>query len=553
MSRKKYLALFVAVVMMLGILLTGCSSGKKQSSTTSSSSEGKSYDELVKKLPTLKYLTDDQTQAKINAQVFQQMWKKNLGVNVEIETVPFKTRLERMNKYDYQIVMAGWAPDYNDPMTFMDLWTSWSANNNSGWTNSEYDNLIKDAQNTNDNAKRMEDFKKAEKLLLDEMPIGPVYYRYISYSVKPDVQGLVRRFVGGDVDFYWTSTKSGTLRYNLGEEPPQMDPQQTQDAVSMNVINAVMEGLMRYDQNGKVMPGIAESYTVSKDGLTYTFKLRDAKWSNGDPVTAQDFEYAWKRALDPKLGAIYAYIMYPIKNAEAYNTKKITDPNQVGVKALDAKTLQVTLERPLPYFPDLTAFATYMPLNQKFYETVKDKYGSEPDKMLYDGPWVIKSWNHQQKMVLEKNPNYWNKDAIKLNKIEFSMVNDRNTELNMFLTGQLDVAQVASEQFDRVKKAGYEIKSFSDGSSWYFQFNTKDPVLKNANIRKALTLAVDRNTFVKDILKNDSKPATGYVPDIMWGNKDTFRKEAGDLLPSSDVKQARELLIKGIKELGLDK
>lgn len=551
----KSIALVTALVLILGVLLAGC--GQKQSSTkqNSSANSDKEYSELVKKLPTLKYLTDDTTQAKTAAQVFQQMWKQNLGINVQIDSVPFKTRLDKMNKMDFQIVLAGWGPDYNEPMTFMDLWTSWSANNTSGWKSDEYDAIIKDAQGTNDVAKRMEDYKKAEKILIDQMVIGPVYYRHVSYTTQKGVEGVVRRFVGGDPDFYWTTTPNGVINANLGTEPPQMDPQLTSDATSMSIINSVFEGLMRYDQKSQVMPGIAESApTVSSDGLTYTFKLRDAKWSNGDPVTANDFAFAWKRALDPKTAAVYAYVLYPIKNAEAYNTKKITDPSQLGIKAIDSKTLQVTLERPDPIFPALTAMAAYMPLNEKFYNTVTTKYGADPDKMIYDGPFKVTGWKHSQNMTLEKNPTYWNKDAIKLNKINFVMVADQNTSLNMFKTKQLDIIAVPGQNIDELKKDGYVIKNYSDGSSWYFQFNCKDDLLKNANIRKALTLAVNRKVYINNILKDPSNvPATGYVSDAMWGQNDTFRKEAGVLIKDNDVAGAKAALLKGMKELGLDK
>ncbi|AEE96713.1 ABC transporter substrate-binding protein [Mahella australiensis] len=554
----KILAMALAVIMLLSVLLVGCGTDEKDSQNADQQNNASepTYEELVAKLPTIKFLADDGDVAQRDAQAFQEMWKRNLGINVEIETTTFKNRRERMQSRDYQIVYAGWSPDYNDPMTFMDLWITGSGLNEADYSNPQYDELIDKAKKSADNNERMDAMMEAEKILMEDMPIGPIYFRYRDYVKKPEVKDEVRRYVGSDLDLYWTSVDGkDTINLNLGSEPPQMDPQLTDDAVSMQVINGVFEGLTRMDKEGKAMPGMAEKWDVSPDGMNWTFHLRDAKWSNGDPVTAQDFEYAWKRALNPDTGAGYAYIMYPIKNAEAYNTGKITDPNEVGVKALDAKTLEVTLELPTPYFDTLTSFATYMPLNQKFYESVKDKYGSEAKNLIYNGPWTISEWTHESKMVLKKNPDYWNASAIKLNTINYVMINDNTTSVNMFLSGQLDMTGLRGDQRDQLKNEGYELLHFSDGSSWYLEFNTKDPVMQNAKIRKALTYALDRNLFVKNVLMNDSKPALGYVPDVMpgKGGSGTFRKENGDLIKDNNQEEAKKLLIEGIKELGLDK
>ncbi|MBZ4664932.1 ABC transporter substrate-binding protein [Mahella sp.] len=558
----KTLALALAAIMLLSVLLVGCSDtesqnpDQQQDNAVDDSASEPTYEELVAKLPTLKFLVDDSDVAQRDAQAFQEMWKRNLGINVEIESTTFQNRRERMQSRDYQIVYAGWGPDYNDPMTFMDLWITGSGLNEADYSNPQYDELIEKAKNSADNNERMDAMLEAEKILMEDMPIGPIYFRYRDYVKKPEVKDEVRRYIGPDLDLYWTSVDGkDTINLNLGTEPPQMDPQLTDDTISMQVINGVFEGLTRMDKDGKAMPAMAEKWDVSPDGMKWTFHLRDAKWSNGDPVTAQDFEYAWKRALNPETGAGYAYIMYPIKNAEAYNTGKITDPNEVGVKALDAKTLEVTLELPTPYFDTLTSFATYMPLNQKFYESVKDKYGSEPENLIYNGPWTISEWTHESKMVLKKNPGYWNANAIKLNTINYVMINDNTTGVNMFISGQLDMVGLRGDQRDQLKNEGYELLHFSDGSSWYLQFNTKDPIMQNAKIRKALTYALDRNLYVKNVLMNDSKPALGYVPDVMpgKGGPGTFRKENGDLIKDNNQEEAKQLLIEGIKELGLDK
>jgi len=553
---NKKLSLLLAVVILLSITLIGCGSKNTTDENAQNSTEDAEYNKLIAKLPTIKFLVDDSDVAQRDAQAFQEMWKRNLGINVEIESTTFKNRRERMQSRDYQIVYAGWFPDYNDPMSFMDLWLSNSDLNEADYSNPQYDELIQKAKNSSDNNVRMDAMMQAEKILMNDMPIGPIYFRYRDYVKNPKVKDEVRRYIGTDLDLYLTSVEGkDDINLNLTTEPPQMDPQLTDDAVSMQVINGVFEGLTRMDKNGEAMPGIAEKWEVSDDGMVWTFHLRDAKWSNGDPVTAQDFEYAWKRALNPNTGAVYAYIMYPIKNAEAYNNGKITDPEQLGIKALDEKTLEVTLELPTPYFDTLTSFATYMPLNQKYYESIKDKYASEAQNMIYNGPWTISEWTHESKMVLKKNPMYWNADAIKLNTINYVMINDNTTSVNMFLSGQLDMTGLRGDQREQLKNEGYELFNFSDGSSWYLMFNTKDPIMQNEKIRKALTYALDRNLYVKNVLMNDSKPALGYVPDVMPGKEGpgTFRKENGDLIKDNNQEEAKQLLIEGIKELGLDK
>lgn len=343
------------------------------------------------------------------------------------------------------------------------------------------------------------------------------------------------------------------LHMNLGDEPPLLDPQKSTDQISFWILNDTLEGLVRLNKEGKVEKGsgLAEDWDISQDGLTYTFHLRDAKWSDGTPITAHDFEFAWKRALDPKTASEYAYQLFYLKNGEKFNAGKAT-ADEVGVKALDDKTLEVTLERPAPQFLGLTAFTTYLPAQKAAFEKYGDKYGSSPDTMVYSGPFIIKEWIHEQKMVLAKNPNYWDKDSVKLDEIDFDMVKDNNTIVQNYDAGQYDETIVPGDYIDKYKDSP-EFNRMVLATTWYLEFNNKNKIFSNKNIRKAFTLAIDRKAFADNVLKNGSVPALAFVPNLIPGEKEEFRKEGGDYFKDNDVETAKKLLAQGLKELGLTK
>lgn len=339
------------------------------------------------------------------------------------------------------------------------------------------------------------------------------------------------------------------LRLNLGEEPPQLDPQKSTDGVSFQILNAVLEGLVRLgpDEKPQKGSGLAKDWKVSADGLHYTFYLKDnIKWSDGNPITAQDIEYSWKRALDPKTASEYAYIMYPIKNAEKYNAGQAS-ADEVGVKALDDKTLQVDLEAPTPYFLSLTAFITYLPLEKSFVEKVGDKLASSPENLVYSGPFKLKEWNHEQNIILVKNDNYWDKNNVKLDEIDFDMIKDLNTVAQNYDAGQYDAINISG---DYVAKYKDKVKIHPNGFTYFLGFNNKNQIFKNANIRKAFGLSINRKEFTENVLKDGSIPAFGFVPNGIPGENGEYRKEVGNLF-SENVNEAKALLTKGMKELNI--
>jgi len=347
----------------------------------------------------------------------------------------------------------------------------------------------------------------------------------------------------------------GKVSINLKSEPPQMNSILTTDSTSGNVQRHVFEGLTRLGKDGKPIPAIAEKWETSSDGLKWTFTLRDAKWSDGSAITADDFKFGITQLLKKDVAAEYAYLGYYIKNGEEFN-KGTAKEEDLGVKALDPKKLEITLAKPAPFLLDLLAFHSFLPVKKDFYEKQDGgkKYGAEAANMLYNGPWMIKEWKHDDSLILVKNTNYWNAKEIKLDEIKMNMIKDSNTQLNSFNAGELDMVNALSgTQVPQVEAAGGKVTSFPDGSSWYMEFNLKDKVMSNVNIRKALSAAIDRTSFTKNVLKNKSVPATSFTNPVIFGQKEAFSKEVGALVKDNDVTTAKDLFAKGLKELGLDK
>ncbi|MFP3387906.1 peptide ABC transporter substrate-binding protein [Brevibacillus sp. SIMBA_040] len=342
--------------------------------------------------------------------------------------------------------------------------------------------------------------------------------------------------------------KPQVLKMNLHSEPPTADPGISEDTTSAAIIRATFDGLTRIGADGKAHESAAESYTISEDMLTYTFKIRDAKWSNGDPVTAKDFEYAWKRALDPVTASNYAYQLYYVKNGEKANKKEVS-LDDVGVKALDGKTLEVKLENPTPFFLELTAFPTYFPVNKKVIDA-NAKWAGEAKTHVGNGPFKMETWEHKSKLVLVKNDNYWDKDTVKLDRIEFSMVEDENTELSMFENGELDwagapMSSLPTDAIPALKDQGKITTQPIAGTYWY-KFNTEKAPFNNVKIRKAFAYSIDRKSLIDNILQTGQIPATGAVPPSMVLNPNGYFKD-------NDLEEAKKLLEEGLKEAGLTK
>ncbi len=303
------------------------------------------------------------------------------------------------------------------------------------------------------------------------------------------------------------------LNIHCGSEPETIDPGLADGNVEHRVIVSLFDGLTTYNPKTMIaVPALAEHWTVSPDGKVYTFTLRkNATWSNGTPITAQDFVYAWQRVLNPKTAAKFAHHLFILKNAEGYNTGKITDPTQLGVKAKDPATLVVTLEHPAPYFLYLTSHYPYFPVPR---DVVK-KFGvnwTRPENIVVSGPFMLKEWVPQKGITMAKNPRYWDAAAVKAPGITFVPVEDSDTALKMFDGGQLDtVWNVPTLKTPELRKRA-DYRSGPLLASYYIWINTALPQFKDPRVRRALALAIDRNLLTDKFLHGIHTPISTYVP-----------------------------------------
>lgn len=340
------------------------------------------------------------------------------------------------------------------------------------------------------------------------------------------------------------------LRLNNDEEPTSLNPSIGFDALSWEPLNNLMEGLTRLDEDSVVGPGVAEEWEVSDDGLTYTFYLReDANWSNGDPVTAEDFVYAWKYMLDPETASEAAFLAYFIKGGEAFNSGE-GSADDVAVSAIDEKTLEVVLESPTGFFLDLLTNPAFFPINHKVAEE-NPEWHSEADTFVANGPFMLESWEHDKEMVFAKNAEYWDAANVKLDKVHFAMVNDTNTQYQMFESGELHTADIPPELSDELID-GDNVFIGDYGGLEFYRFNiTKEP-FQNKKIRQAFSYAINRDDIAEYVVKNRVEPAYGFVsPGFIDPSGEDFRDVNGDLV-SYDPEKAKQLLEEGMEEEGYD-
>ncbi len=339
-------------------------------------------------------------------------------------------------------------------------------------------------------------------------------------------------------------TRAGVLHIGNGDEPRELDPHVVTGSIEHNLCLALLEGLLgRHPQTLELVPGVARAWEVSDDGRRYVFHLReDARWSNGDPVTAADFVYSWRRALLPALGNNYAYMLFYISNAERFHRREITDFAEVGVKAPDDLTLEVELHNPTPFFLQLLTHMSYFPVHGPTIEAfgAPDERGTgwtRPGNHVGNGPFKLSEWVLNRSIVVEKNDHYWDAGRVKLNRIVFYPIQNATTEERMFRAGQLHIT--GTTPLDKVAYYRQErpdvLKLFPFFSTYYYLFNTDAPPLDRAMVRQALTLSIDRQQIVEKITRAGEIPAFSYTPPEVNG----YRAEDGFRY---DVEQARVLL-----------
>ncbi|MBZ4224235.1 peptide ABC transporter substrate-binding protein [Bacillus wiedmannii] len=349
-----------------------------------------------------------------------------------------------------------------------------------------------------------------------------------------------------------TEVKKQVLNVTVSEEIPSLDTAKTMDGTSAHVMQNIFEGLYVLNDQDQPIPAVAKSFKRSEDGKKYTFDLRkDAKWSNGDSVTANDFIFAWKRAINPETASQYAYMLFYVKNAKEIN--KGTMPlDALGVKTINNYTLEVELEQPVPYFLQLLALPIYLPQHESFLKEQGNNYALEPSNLIYNGPFVLEKWKHEQEFQLKKNATYWDRKKVKLDEINFHIVKDTMTAVNLYEAGDLDRVPINSQVVDKYK-GNKELHMSSDPGIAMLRFNEKNTALANKKVRQSISLALNKDDFVAHFINNGAKPASGLVP-VGHVNEVTgkdFRKENGDL-SSYDLQNAKKIWEEAKKELGVE-
>lgn len=338
-----------------------------------------------------------------------------------------------------------------------------------------------------------------------------------------------------------------------------LDPQQATDGTSFEVLADYTDGLMQMDADGAAVLAAAESYEISDDGLTYTFKIReDCNWSNGDPVTAADFVFGWQRAVDPEIASEYSYMLSDIGqvvNAEAIIAGEM-DKSELGVKAIDDKTLEVKLNVPVSYFLSLMYFPTYFPVNEAFFNTCPDTFGTSPETVLSNGAFILDEYEPAATAFhFVKNPDYYDADKISLAGLSYQVIQDSQQALMSYQSGDLDTTLVNGEQVDQVKDDP-EFQTIGAGYLWYVSPNIDAvPELANLNIRMALTTAIDREAITVDVLKDGSIPTYTAVPMQFAAGPDGSDYSADQTryadVCSTDAAKAADYWQAGLDELGI--
>lgn len=340
------------------------------------------------------------------------------------------------------------------------------------------------------------------------------------------------------------AAREGILLIGNGSEPKGLDPHLVTGVPENKIISSLIEGLIAYHPTNDLVPepGMAESWESNSDSSVWTFKIRDAQWSNGDPVRAQDFVYSWQRMLSPELGAEYAPMLYVIQNAEAYNLGELTDFGQVGVKALDDKRLQVTLVGSTPHFLNMLKHYSFYPVNPRVVEehggmTDRQSGWSTFDNYVGNGPFRLKKWVTNQVIEVERNPDYWDAETVKLNGIRFYPIENVNTEETMFRNDLLHLTSTVNPDKISMFRESMPEKLNIDPylGVYFYRINTTREIFKDVRVRRALALALDKQLLVDKVTKGGQIPATGFVPKGIPGY------EASDLV-QFDPDEARRLL-----------
>lgn len=339
----------------------------------------------------------------------------------------------------------------------------------------------------------------------------------------------------------------------IEQEPPSLNSMKATDNVSFMLLGHIGEGLLRYNKRNRLVAGVAKNWTIDSSGATFWLR-EDAKWSDGVPVKAEDFVFAWRQVLNPENGSKYASILYSIKNAEAVNTGK-APISSLGVTAVDDYTLKVDFEKPTPYFLSLTAFSTYFPVREDFYRSRGKSYAADADDLVFNGPFKLTQWIHGASLRLEKNDFYWNKRKIRLNVINIPYITaDTTARFNLFKSNKIAYTELDSTTLQQAVDSSFRIRKFSQGTVFFVDFNFRNGRLTaNKNLRKAMQSVLDTEEIVNKVLATPGNTA-GYslFPKFLYGVRGKFREEYPVKQPRVDIERAKAFIKQAKLDLRID-
>jgi oligopeptide transport system substrate-binding protein len=451
----------------------------------------------------------------------------------------------------YSAYRMGWVMDYADAENMLNVvFHPDSPFQYTFWDDQDFRDLVDQALVEFDFDTRMGLWQEAENIMMTEhAAVVPIFHYDNSTLVRADIETVYPPFGSAPIQHWRLPEGETTLRWRFGTEPPTLDVNTATDTTSHMVLHQVMDAIYEYDGEGRTQPSGAVSHEVSDDGLVYTIQLREgATWSDGEPVTAQHYVDGIIRLFEPETAAEYAWLMYPIAGSEAFNTGETDDPSTVGVRAVDDLTLEITLENASSYFDTVLAFSTTYPVRLDVIEQYGDLW-FEPGNFVGNGPYLLTEWAHDDYVVVEKNPDYWNADNVTIERIEFPIIVEDATALAAFERGETDVSGYPSEELPRIlEEMPDDFSRLPRPGTYYIGLNLLREPTDNLNMRKALASAVDKRAILDNVLSMPWRiDACGVIPPEIPGYQG-----CGNVGYAFDVEAAQGYLDAYMAEAGIE-
>ncbi len=451
----------------------------------------------------------------------------------------------------YNAYRMGWVMDYGDAENILNVvYHPDSPFQYTFWDDDEYRSLVDQALTEFDPDARADLWEQAEQILLtDHVAIVPIFYYDRTELLNPDIEAVFPPFGSPPVKHWRLPEGQTTLIYRVATEPPTLDVNTATDTTSHLVQHQIMDALYEYTADGEIEPAGAVSYEVSDDGLVYTIQLReDATWSDGEPVTAQHYVDGITRLLEPATAAEYAWLMYVVEGAEAFNTGETDDPATLGVRAVDDYTLEITLKEAASYFSSILAFSTTYPVRLD----VINEYGelwAEPGNFVGNGAFLLTEWAHDDYVAVEKNPDYWGADDVTVERIEFPIIIEDATALAAYERGELDVGGFPGDELPRLlEDMPDHVRVLTRPGPYYIGLNFLREPTDNMNLRKALASSIDKRAILDNVLQMPwRQDACGVIPPNIPGHQG-----CGEVGYEFDPDAAAEYLEAALGEMGIE-